>query len=59
MKRVRKLSGNVKENRESLRMYPNVPHLTLSLHYKPRNCILILESTVVNISSENKVKAMA
>ena len=36
MKRGRKLSGNVKEGNKSLKMYPNVPHLNMSLHYKPR-----------------------
>lgn len=36
MKVGKKLRGNVIEGKKSLKMCPNVPHLTLSLGYKPK-----------------------
>lgn len=56
MKRGRKLSSKVKEGRIVTIIYRNVPHLTLSLHYKPKCPTVILESTVVNLRSEDKGK---
>lgn len=58
MKRGRKLCSNVKERKKSLKIYPNVPHLPMSLRHKPRTSNYILESSVVNLRRENKGKPM-
>ena len=59
MKRGRNFSGNVKDGKSHKKIYQNVPHLTLKLHYKPRKSYCILESSVVNLSNYNKGKPMA